>query len=272
LSKRESAASGSSFLRPLRMLEAIARSERPIAASELMHELGLPKPTVHRMIAALEKAGLAQRDPVAKRLVVGARLTALALDAIARSAQEAPRHQVLLRLTEESGETSTFTVFDQGEILLVDRVESSWPLRVNLYPGSRVPLHCTASGKLMLALQEEDTRERLLRAVLPLKAYTNNTIVQSGELTKALGRIRAAGYSTDDEEFMVGLVAIAVPVTHPASGQAIGTVSLNAPAARLRLARSQRHLAMLRRAAEAMSASFRPRPTARMVRQADRPR
>ncbi len=270
--KRESAISSSCFLRPLRILEAIARSERPIAASELIHELDLPKPTVHRMIAALEKAGLVRRDPVAKHLVIGMRLTALALNAITRSAQEGPRHRVLSRLTEESGETSTFTVFDRGGILLVDRVESSWPLRVNLYPGSRVPLHCTASGKLMLALLEEKTRERLLRAMVPLKAYTKNTIVRSGDLDKALGRIRIAGHSTDDEEFMLGPVAIAVPVTHPTNGQAIGTVSLNAPAARLTLARSQRYLKMLRRAADAMSASFRPGLTARLVRPADRRR
>ena len=270
MGRRKAAVSGSSFLRPLLILEAIARSERPIAAIELVRELGVPKATVHRMIAALESAGLAQRDPVARQLVVGTRLTALALNVIARSAQEYPRHQVLSRLTEESGETSTLTVFDGRGILLVDRVESSWPLRVNLHPGSRVPLHCTASGKLMLAFLEDAQRERLLRTTLPLKAYTKNTIVRSGELDKEIRRIRVAGISTDDEEFILGLVAIAVPVNNPASGRAIGTVSLNAPAVRLNLAQSKQYLKMLRRAAEAMSATFRPSPPARLVRLASR--
>ncbi len=84
MGRLKAAVSGSSFLRPLQILEAIARSERPIAAIELVRELGVPKATVHRMIAALETAGLARRNPVARQLVIGTRLTALALEPVAK--------------------------------------------------------------------------------------------------------------------------------------------------------------------------------------------
>ncbi len=267
---RPPSAPSSSFMRTLRVIESIARTERPVAAVELMHELSLPKPTVHRIVATLQKAGLVQRDPVSNRLAVGARLGTLALDVLERLAHTAPRHQILTRLARDTGETSTFTIYDRGEILLVDRVESAWPLQVNLFPGLRVPMHCTASGKAVLAFLPHDQRERLLKSLSPLKAYTQNTLTQPREVAAALERIRAARFATDNEEFMAGLVAIAVPVMRPDSTQVIGTVSLNGPAARMRIQRVNRHLQALRRAAQALSENFRAGPGSRIVRPAKR--
>lgn len=253
----------STFVRALQVLEAIAHAERPLAVADLVRELRLPKATAHRLVATLERCGLVHRDPLAKRLIVGARLAALALDVVLQSTQHGPRHQILMRLTAETLETSTFTMLERGELLLVDRVESAWPLRVNLFPGSRVPLHCTASGKLMLAMMPDAKRERLLRAMLPLRGYTANTITDPKKIAKALQRIRSEQVSTDREEFMTGMVAIAVPVLHPSGGKSIGTVSLNAPAARLTINLARRHLPALRRAAHALSAAFQREPKLR---------
>ena len=250
------------FLRAITVLEAVARAERPIGAAELVHELKLPKPTAHRIVASLERSGLVQRDPVAKRLVAGARLCALALDVLVRSTQNGPRHHILTRLAAETGETASFTVLERDELLVVDRVESAWPLRVNLFPGSRVPLHCTASGKLMLALLPERLRERMVRRMLPLRSFTPGTITEPKALAATLARIRSAQVSMDREEFMAGMVAIAVPVAHPRDGRSIGTVSLNAPAARLKLDRARRYLPALRRAAGALSQSLDNAPPA----------
>ena len=80
-----------------------------------------------------------------------------------------------------------------------------------------------------------------------------------------LARIRAQGFSTDNEEFMAGLVAVAVPVEHPSGNQVIGALSLNAPAARMTVERARRHLPVLKRAAHALSESFRSKPNARAV-------
>ena len=265
MSAKEPKQSGASFLRSLRVLEAIARAERPLAAVELIHLLALPKPTAHRIVAMLERSGLVQRDPVAKRLIVGARLGALALEVMQRSSQHGPRHQILSRLTADTRETSTFTVLDRDRVLLVDRVESAWPLRVDLYPGLHVPLHCTASGKLLLATMPDAARERLLESLAPLRAYTPNSTVKPARLAAMLNRIRSEAVSTDNEEFMAGLVAIAVPVRHPVGEQTIGTVSLNAPAARMTVKRARHFLPALRRAALALSATFGSEPKVRVV-------
>jgi DNA-binding IclR family transcriptional regulator len=249
----------------VRILERIAKGESPIATGDLIRELALPKPTVHRIIVMLESAGLVQRDPVAKRLIVGARLQALALDVVVRSTQYGPRHHILARLARDTGETSTFTIFERGDMLVVDRVESAWPLRVNLFPGSHVPMYCTASGKLMLAMMTSEARERLLRSMRPLRSLAPNTVTRPKELAAMLPRIRAEAVSTDNEEFMAGLVAIAVPVMHPAGKQMIGALSLNAPAARMSVQRARRHLPVLRRAALALSENLRGEPKPRVV-------
>ena len=263
MASKEPRQPSSSFLRALRILERIAQTDRP-AAADLIRDLALPKPTVHRMIAALERAGLVQRDPVAKRLVVGTRLQALALDVVVRSTQYGPRHQILSRLTADTGETSSFTMLERAEVLVVDRVESASPLRLNLFPGSRVPLHCSASGKMILAMMTEEARERLLNRMKPLRVHTRNTVTHPKELAAMLARIRAEEVSTDNEEFIAGLVAIAVPVTHLASKQVVGALSLNAPAARMTVERARRHLPVLRRAALALSESFLAEPRARV--------
>lgn len=248
------------------MLERIAQTERPTAA-DLIRDLALPKPTVHRMIATLERAGLVQRDPVAKHLIVGTRLQALALDVVVRSTQYGPRHQILARLAADTGETASFTMLDRADVLVVDRVESASPLRLNLFPGSRVPLHCSASGKLMLAMLPEETRERLLERLKPLRVHTRSTVTQPKELAAMLARIRAEAVSTDNEEFIAGLVAIAIPVWHPTAKQVVGALSLNAPAARMSVERARRHLPVLRRAANALSESFTAELQVRVIRQ-----
>lgn len=231
----------------------------------------MPKPTVHRIIVMLESAGLVQREPAAKRLIVGSRLQALALDVVVSSTQHGPRHHILARLTKDTGETSTFTVFERGDMLVVDRVESAWPLRVNLFPGSRVPMHCSASGKLMLAMMASEARERLLRSMQPLRSFGPNTVTQAKELAAMLARIRTEAVSTDNEEFMAGLVAIAVPVLHPTGKQMVGAVSLNAPAARMSVQRARRHLPVLKRAAVALTESLRGEPKPRVVAAGDMP-
>ncbi len=268
--KARKQSASSSFMRAVLILERIAKAGGRVAAVDLIRELDLPKPTVHRIILMLERVNLVQRDPVAKGLVVGPRLRALALSALASSTQDGPRYHILARLAKSTGETSTFTMFERGEMLVVDRVESQWPLRVNLFPGSRVPIHCSASGKLMLAMMASEAQERLIRSVQPLRALTPNTVTQPQEFAAMLARIRAEEVSTDDQEFMTGLVAIAVPVLNPVTKRMIGALSLNAPAARMSVHRARRHLPALRQAAAALSQNLWGGPNVRVVASARR--
>jgi len=214
---------------------------------------GLPKPTVYRMLNVLEDAGLLQREPEGRRVTAGARLTRFALDALLSEAARAPRHAILKRLAEEVGETVNLTMLDRGEVVYLDRVEAAWPLRMTLSPGSRVPLHCTASGKLLLAMLSSARRKRVI-AQLTLTRFTSNTIVDVRRLEKELAAIRKAGMATDNEEYLAGLVCVAAPVTK--AGRIVACVAVHAPVARMTLQRAVLHLPALRVAAKALGKSF----------------
>lgn len=235
------------LLRAFALLERVARSDDPVSLGELANEARLPKPTAHRMLATLVDAGLVAREPDGRRFTVGPRLSRFALDAMLNAVARAPRRAILAKLVDEIGETVNLTMLDGNEIVYLDRVEAAWPLRMTLQPGSRVPLHCTASGKLLLALLTPMRRERIV-AALELERHTARTITDRRALRTELSRIRRARVSTDDEEYVAGLACVAVPV-RATSGRVVASVAIQAPVARMPLASVLAHRAALEQAA-----------------------
>ena len=191
------------LLRAFALLEHVARARGAVSLQEITDAAQLPKPTVYRMLGVLEDAGLIAREPDGRRVVAGPRLARFAHDVMLNEAVRAPRHAILKRLAEDVGETVNLTMLDRGEVVYLDRVETEWPLRMTLQPGSRVPLHCTASGKLLLALLPPARRRRIV-AELALTPFTHHTIVDRRRLDTELAAIRRAGLATDNEEYLAG--------------------------------------------------------------------
>lgn len=242
------------LLRAFGLLERVARANGPVALQELAQESGLPKPTIYRMLAMLGDAGLVAHEPDGRRIAAGPRLVRFALDVQLSEAVRAPRRAILKRLADELGETVNLTMLDGSEVVYLDRVETEWPLRMTLQPGSHVPLHCSASGKLLLALLPAARRRRIVDE-LSLTRYTDNTITERRGLVGELASIRRAGLSTDNEEYLVGLVCVAVPVSAP-DGRCVACVAVHAPVARMTLDRAITHVPALREAAAAVGATF----------------
>jgi IclR family acetate operon transcriptional repressor len=190
-------------------------------------------------------------------------MSKLALEVMMRSPQRARRHAILQQLVAEIGETCNLTMLDGNEVLYLDRVETSSPVRVHLAAGSRVPLHCTASGKLFLS-QLSERQVATLLGPGPYRRYTDNTIIDPEELQKALRRIRNEGIGTDVGEFLEGSVAVSVPVTD-AQGRVCATVAVHGPAPRVTLRSCMDFLPALRRAATAMAGTMVPQAAAEPV-------
>jgi len=244
----------SASLRALAVIETIARATGPLSLGEIMAATGLPKPTAHRVITLLEGAGMLAREPAGKRYAPGPRLSALALDTLANAAWRMPRHAILQSLVNQIGETCNLTLLDGTEVVYLDRVEAAWPLRLHFQSGSRVPAHCSASGKLLLALMPARARRRIVDA-LPLLRYTPNTLTDPRALEEALKRIRRDNLSTDNEEYLAGTVCVAVPVESP-QGRVPAALAVHAPTTRMTLAQALRHVPALRRAAAQLADSF----------------
>jgi IclR family acetate operon transcriptional repressor len=242
-------------LRAVSVLEALVAADRAASLAELADAVRLPKPTLYRMLAMLESARLVAREPGARRYSPGPRLAALGRGVMLNGSLRAARHAILARLVEAIGETCNFTMLDGDEVVYLDRVEAAWPLRMNLSAGSRVPVHCTASGKLLLAMLPRAARERLL-AHLPLTRYTPATLTDAKTLGAELARIRARKYATDNEEFHAGLVCVAVPVPDAKKRRTCAAIAVQAPVSRMPLAQALAHLPLLRRAAAEMAETF----------------
>lgn len=236
--------------RALLLLEIIAKTEAPLTLNELMTAIALPKATTHRFVALLEELEFVQRTGDGRRFEIGHRLTSLALDAMRHAFQFAPRRVLLSALVKETGETCNITMLDGDHLIYLDRVESDWPLQFRLKVGSHVPLHCTASGKLFLALGPPSLRKALFRTQ-PLQRYTPQTLTMTAKLEPELDVIRKTGIGTDREEFMDGMTAAAVPVCD-AKGRIFATVAVHGPSTRLPLSRAVSLAPALKRVARAI--------------------
>lgn len=241
-SKRQSV-----VFRVLDLIQLVAASPQPMTLAEIGTALHLPKPTVHRLCVRLEETGYLTREPGRYRYRVGSATERLAFNAIRRGSASVQWRLILERLVDDIRETCNFTAPAGNEVLYVERVESRWPLRIHLEVGSRVPLHCTASGKLFLAYMDAERRKRVLDS-LSLTRLTERTITARDGLESAIAEIAASGFSTDDEEFVLGLVAVAVPVTD-SKGRVVGAVACHAAKARVDLTQALHYLPRLRTAA-----------------------
>lgn len=238
----------SPVLKALTVLTHVAQASTPVALAGLSSAVGLPKPTAHRLARLLEQAGFVQKDPQTRRYVVGPALVDLGFEAIRAAPGHGSVRLLLERLSEKLGETVNLAVLSGGEVVYLDRVEASWPLRTDFKPGSRVPVHCTANGKLLLAFAPRRVREQLVCSV-PLQAYTRNTITEPAILLRELAEIRRQGYAEDNEEYLVGVCCLGVPVMDHRKRIMAG-LAVSAPSARFPLDNARSYLPDLRACAD----------------------
>lgn len=238
-------------LRLFDLLEILVQQARPVTLAQAVIASGWPKPTVHRHLAQLESAGLLAREPDGRRYAIAPRLLHLAEAALAGSAQQSVRHAVLRQLVSDIGESCNFTALSGIDVVYLDRIESAFPLQMHLRPGTHVPVHCSASGKLLLAHMAAAQRHSLLQS-LPLTRYTATTLTSHAALEAEFRRIRNAGYAVDAEEFVEGLVCVAVPIFDSAQRHARCAVAVQAPVARINLTQLLERLPRLQQAAQAL--------------------
>ncbi|MEW2914147.1 IclR family transcriptional regulator [Leisingera sp. JC11] len=217
-------------LRLLVLLEEVARRGVAVKPAEMIEAMGLPKPTVHRLMQTAEAEGFLQRDLDGRAYGPGPRLRKLAQNTMSSEHMRTARLSILKSVAEELGETCNLAIPDREGMVYLDRVETKWPLRIQLPIGTQVPFHCTASGKMYLSTLKANTLEAVLRA-RPLEALTSKTCTDPDALGSELSDIVNRGYSTDDEEFIAGMVAVAVPV-RDARNRLMATLSVHAPVQR----------------------------------------
>lgn len=238
-------------LRLFALLEVVASKDQFFSLQNLTEETDIPKPTLHRMLQQLESAGLLERSGDGRQYGTGVRLRKLAESLLLNDTFHGARHGVLRALVNEVGESCNLTALSGSEVMYLDRVETPAPLRFYLHSGSRVPVHCSASGKLFLAGMTPSQRQRLL-AHAPLEAFTPKTLTDLDALEEEIKQVKRQGFALDNEEFLPGLMCVAVLVPSP-SGRSNLCVAVQAPIMRLTPDKALGLLPALQRAADAFS-------------------
>ena len=218
-------------LRLLRIFEEVALSGVPVSPVALAEALDLPKPTIHRLLATAEEEGFLQRDVDGKSFGPGRRLRRLAGNTLSSQRIRTERLIIMKALAEKVGETCNLAAPGRFGMVYLDRVETHWPLRIQLPIGTHVPFHCTASGKMYLSSLRTEKLTRLL-SWMDFEAKTPKTITDRDHLRAEITKTRARGYSTDNEEFMEGMAAVAVPI-RDTEGRLLTTLSIHAPVQRV---------------------------------------
>ncbi len=242
------------IVRTLRLLEELARAGHASSLTELSRSLGMPQATIFRLCQRLEEEGYVTRSRDSRKYMIGVRLMRLGLDVVRSSGPLSRRHAILSETVHAIGETCNITTLVGTQVLYLDRVETQWPLRLTLEPGSRVPVHCTASGKLLLAQLPRAAQVKMIKNLV-LTPNTPNTITQSPALLKHLQGIARQGYSTDNEEFLTGLVAVAVPILDR-NQKTFAAIACHAPIARLSLDQAVALAPLLNKAAAKLAETF----------------
>lgn len=241
-------------MRALLILEILAKSDQPLTPTQINSELGLPKQTVHRLCSRLELDGFIFRDHTGKRFRHARRMREMASGILHGAYEQNLRHQILENLAHHVGETVNLVVATDKGMVYQDRVDTDWPLRIQLPIGSHVPFHCTASGKVFLASLTPQAGRKFVKN-LELKGYTKNTFTSEEQLLENIRITRKSGFSVDQEEFMEGMVAIAVPIRRE-NGPFFGALALHGPRQRLSLEVLKSHLESLQVYAEKLAGAM----------------
>ena len=211
--------------RAFAVLERLSR-QRTIGLEALSRDVKLAKPTVYRFLLTLQELGYARRADgdqwgmTLKLFNVGSRaLDHLDLHAAARPVAE--------ELCEELGETVHMGVLEGDSAVYVMKLESRHTIRMFSRVGRRIPLYCTAIGKVLLAFAKEDERDSALKGVRQL-AFTKKTLATRAALYAELERIREQGFALGDEEHEDGIHCIGAPVFDH-TGAVVATISVSWP-------------------------------------------
>jgi len=218
----------------------------PQGVSEIGRALGLPKSSAHRLLAALRRRELVERDG-SGRYRTGAGLIGLAFGVLDREPLVAAARPILEQQARAFGETFFLVAARGGRLIVLDKAEGTGVLRASPQIGSEVPAHASAVGKLYLAFAPDAV---VLQR--PLVRYTRRTLVSPRALAREVQAARAAGHAGSRGEWLEGLSVFAAPVFE--RQRMLAAVCAAVPSTRLARIDQQRALQRVTEAAARLSA------------------
>ena len=236
--------------RAIALLKAFSDSQPEWNLTDLAQATGINKTTAFRLLAALEAERLIMRNPLSGGYRLGVELIAIGSTAMRSNALRAASRPILATLAEQCGEAATLELLVEGFVLVIDEVASNHPMGMTQDVGSRLPLHATATGKILLAALPAEQLDMLLTT--PLGRHTDQTVTDVQRLRAELAQVRQDGFAIAAGELEPGFVAVAAPVPGR-ERQVIAAISVGGPSLRLTSERLPAIAAMVQMSARQIS-------------------
>jgi IclR family transcriptional regulator, KDG regulon repressor len=220
----------SSVNNALRILHSFSIEEPEKKVTDLASSLGITKSTVSRLMSTLASQGFVRKDCETQKYRLG--LSILHLNSVITSNLEINRESklILQNLVNEVGETAHTAILEGSNVVYLNRVECTHPVQILSQVGRRNPLHCTSSGKVILAYQDDKFIDQYIEKGLP--KYTLQTITDPTVFRETLKMIKEQGYATSIEEINVGVSSLAAPV-RDFTGNSIYSLTVVGPVHRM---------------------------------------
>jgi len=205
------------------------RDKEGVSFADIAREFGISKSTAHRYLTTLEEMDIIRRDEV-DRFHYGSKILELAGSYLDNHDLRSESKELIKELSSRTQETIHLAIPSANGIVYIDRVDSTYSIRMASQIGSTVPFHSSALGKTILANYPPSKVQEIIDLGLPRK--TDNTITSPSELLAEIKHIRLQGFSIDNEENEVGVCCVGAPIFNY-SKSVIGAISVSGPATRM---------------------------------------
>jgi DNA-binding IclR family transcriptional regulator len=178
-----------------------------------------------------QRTGYVHRCEKTGRYCLGLRLQALANLALGGTSLRSQAASILHQLMLETGLTVHLAVMEEGDVILIDRIEAPQAPQLATWVGKRIGLHCTALGKVLISELPASVLDELIRKQGMIR-YNENTITSRRMLRLACEQVQQVGYAIDDEEEEIGVRCIGAPVRN-GTGEVVAAISISGTKAEL---------------------------------------
>ncbi len=229
--------------RMVEVLDCFSKDRPAWSLSELSARLDLPKSTLHRFLVGLERNGLLRRGTRTTRWRLGHRLFIWGSLAAGSTGVRQVALPVLRDLAETTGETVLLTEYHDGEVICIDKIETSHSVRIALEVGARRAPHAGASSKVLMAYLPDSRDRRNHTARRVCRATASGPSRDPADLHRELERIRQCGYALSYEETDRGAWGIATPIRNW-DGGVVAAVGVAGPTVRFSSELAQRYVSL----------------------------
>ncbi len=216
----------------IQVLEVLSRHSAPFTLPQLARETGQPKSSVYRVLLTWENLGYVERVGPDVRFRLGMRALQLSRNVAARNRLNELTRSLLVRLHERFHESVYLGLYRKQQVILVDAIEGTHPLRVVVDLGETCYLHASAQGRSVAAYLAPECLEGILRET-GFPRVTCKTDTDPARLPAALQQIREQGYAINWEETVEGCVCVAVPYFAGSDGPVLGSLGISVPVSRV---------------------------------------